>query len=682
MNYKKLFVGLAVVALIFGITAVSAKAATIEELLAQIALLQQQLNQMQGGGGGGSAPMPPLTVGSTGEGVRSLQQWLNANGFTVAASGPGSAGMESTYFGALTQAAVARFQVANGITPAAGYYGNITYNAILSMGGDSGGGGGGSGKAQCADGIDNDSDGKIDGYDADCSSIDDTDESAGSGGGSGQADGNLVAATVSLESSPADGTDVKIGDSNMQIARWKVRASNDNGILRQVTIETTNRSWLYWRAARIKIDGVTVGEKTGLSSADFNEITAGSLYQLLFTGLNVKLPVNTDVYLVLEVDAVTDTSRIAASALVVRHPSTGLVVADEDDGYTLSTGVTSNRTWDFVAASTGNAVPSRSLAEPGTRWVKVSEQTTTPKVTMGVYEIKAEGRDIEINKFVVGVKSGGEDENTMMTAFDLYEGSCPTDGDTTSCTLIAGGSDDGESAASSTVSFTNLTVPILSGTSKTFTVKALFADEDDFTAAIHSAASTTAYAAASTIGGVDKPNFNTITVSGSNVTSGDAHAILVAPTISSAVMNFSSPTAGKEYLGTISGSFNITANGGAIYISKTPALAFATTTTTSTSTAQGTEGRGITSFAANDNFTGQDTSTYFQILNGQTRTLKFEGALSNLGGTSADNHQFRITNLYFDDDTTDLNEFFFDITFPSMSAFDKRTYLTLTDISQ
>ena len=68
-----------------------------------------------------------LTVGSTGEDVKQLQMLLNQSADTqVAASGVGSAGSESTYFGSKTRSAVAKFQTKYGITPPAGYFGPIT----------------------------------------------------------------------------------------------------------------------------------------------------------------------------------------------------------------------------------------------------------------------------------------------------------------------------------------------------------------------------------------------------------------------------------------------------------------------------------------------------------------------------------------------------------------------------
>lgn len=99
----------------------------IAGLLAQIASLQAQIAALTGGQVGQSFTFTrDLTVGSTGEDVRQLQIFLNNQGYAVATSGAGSRGNESTYFGALTRAALARYQAAQGISPAAGYFGPIT----------------------------------------------------------------------------------------------------------------------------------------------------------------------------------------------------------------------------------------------------------------------------------------------------------------------------------------------------------------------------------------------------------------------------------------------------------------------------------------------------------------------------------------------------------------------------
>lgn len=74
-----------------------------------------------------------LTVGSRGADVKALQEFLNAKGYTVAQSGAGSVGNETEYFGPATKAALAKFQAANNISPAVGYFGPITMKAVNAM---------------------------------------------------------------------------------------------------------------------------------------------------------------------------------------------------------------------------------------------------------------------------------------------------------------------------------------------------------------------------------------------------------------------------------------------------------------------------------------------------------------------------------------------------------------------
>lgn len=74
-----------------------------------------------------------LELGMTGADVKELQKFLNDNGFAVAASGVGSAGHETTLFGAMTKIALAKFQTANKISPASGYFGPITRNLVNKL---------------------------------------------------------------------------------------------------------------------------------------------------------------------------------------------------------------------------------------------------------------------------------------------------------------------------------------------------------------------------------------------------------------------------------------------------------------------------------------------------------------------------------------------------------------------
>lgn len=74
-----------------------------------------------------------LTLRSTGEDVRRLQEFLNASGYVVSTDGAGSLGNESSYFGALTRKALASFQAANNIYPSVGYFGPLTRSFIETL---------------------------------------------------------------------------------------------------------------------------------------------------------------------------------------------------------------------------------------------------------------------------------------------------------------------------------------------------------------------------------------------------------------------------------------------------------------------------------------------------------------------------------------------------------------------
>ncbi len=117
-----------------------ANAQTTADLQAQIAALLAQIQQLQAQLGSQGSSMSSyhftrnLTVGSTGEDVKALQQFLNGHGVLVSGgSGAGSPGHESTYFGALTKAALAQWQGLNGISPAIGYFGPITMARINGL---------------------------------------------------------------------------------------------------------------------------------------------------------------------------------------------------------------------------------------------------------------------------------------------------------------------------------------------------------------------------------------------------------------------------------------------------------------------------------------------------------------------------------------------------------------------
>ena len=117
----------------------------IQSLLAQIATLQAQLSSMQGTTATTSSTScnftRSLTMGSKGDDVKCLQEYLNGAGHTLASSGAGSPGNETTYFGSITKAGVIKWQNANaavvlapvGLSTGTGYFGPSSRSAYASM---------------------------------------------------------------------------------------------------------------------------------------------------------------------------------------------------------------------------------------------------------------------------------------------------------------------------------------------------------------------------------------------------------------------------------------------------------------------------------------------------------------------------------------------------------------------
>jgi len=117
---------------------------SVADLQKQIADLTALIAQLQGAGAGATtAPATSysfsrnLKLGDTGADVLALQKVLNSNPSTqVSLSGAGSPGLESTYFGAKTKVAVAKWQVLNlGLAVGTGFVGPMSLAKLNAMGG-------------------------------------------------------------------------------------------------------------------------------------------------------------------------------------------------------------------------------------------------------------------------------------------------------------------------------------------------------------------------------------------------------------------------------------------------------------------------------------------------------------------------------------------------------------------
>jgi hypothetical protein len=74
-----------------------------------------------------------LKSGMTSPDIKTLQEFLSSQGFTIALTGNGSPNHETNYFGNLTKQALAKFQAKNNIKPSVGYFGQLTRAFIKTL---------------------------------------------------------------------------------------------------------------------------------------------------------------------------------------------------------------------------------------------------------------------------------------------------------------------------------------------------------------------------------------------------------------------------------------------------------------------------------------------------------------------------------------------------------------------
>ncbi|MEK7638604.1 MAG: hypothetical protein AAB388_00405 [Patescibacteria group bacterium] len=260
---SKLVVALVALAMVFAASASTAKAQTTEDLQKMINDLLAQVSalQTQTGGSASAAGVCPFTwtrdlsSGSTGTDVKALQQFLNADPDTrVSATGVGSAGSETEFYGPATGAAVSKFQVkyrseilspAGLVNPTA-YFGPGTRakaNALCVA------------SAPVDDGDD----------DSDDSTDDDSDDDSDNGGDL-QGEANLE----DFEVDDASDTEIEEGQEDVAIGEFTVRFENGDGELDRIDVElladgetdtTDVEPWDVFDSLSLWIDGDMVAEE-------------------------------------------------------------------------------------------------------------------------------------------------------------------------------------------------------------------------------------------------------------------------------------------------------------------------------------------------------------------------------------------------------------------------------------
>lgn len=645
MLSKKLVASIVCLSMVMMLAPATGQAATAEELQAQIEALQKQLAELQAQlvgsttGTTTSTAAPAacvgitftrnLTLGSTGTDVKCLQALLNQSADTqVAASGVGSSGNETMYFGALTKTAVIKFQnkyaagilTPVGLTAGTGFVGVSTRAKLNAM---------------------------LTAAPAEEEATEEGEEAAEEETTTPTTE-EKTEGTVTVTKNPSPAAGVKIYESNEKVAALGilVKAKNSSISVERIKLQLASdgagKPWDYISKMYIYDGEDMLMSKEITSSSVYKE---SSNYYINLTGIGAKVAKDGQKILTVKVDAKSVSGSIYSS---LPDTLTYTVGADYVRGvdtmglnqYGPTAAFTNTITFDKTRAAQAQLVVSLNANSPKKRNIGTGADGDVEGVTLTTFDIKASYDRVKITdvKNLVVTPSAGLGQSPVVY---LYEG----DNLLSSATV-----------SSTDADFTDIEVYIDKDTTKTFTIKTDITGADATAGTIYAvvtgnatnivAENSSGTTLSSSTAGAD------LSVSGT-ATGYTANVYQIAPVFTVASITTSSSDKSTAASSTISATFSIQvkAEGGDVYISK-----------------QATANAFTTHYAIDGTDTDAVSSvTYTQPTNTTAATYSYKVAQDNtatfsvsasFAASSAGNFDLRTTAIAWDTDddaTPDLS---------------------------
>lgn len=526
--------GLGLVAMSFAV-AVPAKAASVDELQAQINALLAQIASLQGGSSSSVTFTMDLTIGSTGSEVTALQNFLMSHGQTIAAGATG-------YFGTQTQAALAAWQAANGVSPAAGYFGPITRAKVNGMGGGSTGSTG--------------STGNLSGGEADLHNFD------------------LVG-----------GDDLMEGDTNVEIALAKFDVDGGDAEIQRVTVDfqavstsagVSQKPWDFIDTLSVYDGSKKVGEVDAGSKGDWDKESDDTAHNGASVDFyTIDIPVKTVVEdgdrpeLSIRADAQStiDTDD-QAQTFKVQVPTDGVRAVDSQ-GIQQYTGDGEEITLGFDAAENGDLTVKKSSDNPDAGILVADDTTTSDEFDVLGFDIKnSDNADAVLTDLTISVATTSAVGSSAADITDIIRKATLTvNGDTFS----------GDIQSDQTIDWNDIEVDLPGDDTTGFMLSVeLFSQSGHYASTGESLTFTLTGNTTNVVAeGSDTGDASTV----SGTASGETQNIVLNGGISVTGTSQSAVTSGQnDTLGTFTVKFDITAVGDDVYIPKIVASSTASTT--------------------------------------------------------------------------------------------------------
>ncbi len=424
-----LFVAFMLVVAVFG--GVTAKADQLSDLQAVIAGLQAQIAALMGGSSAAPATSATFTrdlsMGATGDDVMALQLFLNTE---VGTSLPGT-----KYFGALTKAALVKFQVANGV-PGTGYMGPMTRAAIA--------------KKQAPVVV------------PPVTTTPGT-GSTGSGITTPGVEGTL---TVTVNPTPGSGLTLREGDMKKSVLGLKLEAKLSDINVQRVKVDLGASTIVYNKLFKhiYLLDGSTVIAESDLNSSTV--VKDGSNYYITLAGFNALVAKDSTKVLTLALDAQSsiDSTYDSVATYGLLIPAEGVRGVDGAGlNQTGPTSAFSRRTVTIDADALVDAATisvSKNTSSPVSSTVIAADGTNNNEkdlVSLLTFNLKGTKSDLKVTDLVATISKGANGGTATATTAYLYDGD----------TVVGSAS----VASNQTATFSDIDYMVPADSTKTLTLK-------------------------------------------------------------------------------------------------------------------------------------------------------------------------------------------------------------------
>ena len=596
--------------------AVDLEGMTVDELQALLTQLQAQLAEMTGTTPAVSGDLPAacagisfsrnLALGTTGTDVKCLQAMLNMDPETqLAASGVGSAGQETEYFGSLTRAAVIKFQnkyasevlTPIGLTAGTGFVGTQTIaklNTMLTT----------APTTPTTPTIPADTGDDEEGVeDGDEEGVEDDDEEYA------DVEGELE---VKVTPSPINNQEIAWGSENVSVMGIELKAKHSPIKVSRIDIEFNNaRPFDYINHLAI-YDGENALAGKAVNSA--NLTGTGNTRTMRITGFDVTVPADGSKVLTVKVSNESRPRVTGSSNTLTITVKAGAVRGVDGAKLTQYNTGTAARTFYNDSAAEGAKLEVKINTNSPEEGIAITDEDSTTQHELLRFDVKATKNAGKITDIVFDAT--GSATGAHIVAYKLYDGS----------TLL------GSESYSATPTFSGLEVEIAKDTTKTLRV------EVEMNKAISGVTSSISISPTSTKITAESANDEAVTLSGSTVTGETIYFYEAAPVISNVTTDIKESTT-TQIDGTI--NFTLTAQGGDIIV-----------TSTAIGVNAATEG-GVVSTGVTSSLIQVDgkTGTAVTITAGQSKNVTISATYT--GGTKGKFYWFLVDSLKW---TYDGNE--------------------------